>query len=239
VSEGPPLWILKLGDTVASVAARRGDFDDWIVAGLGLPPEQTRSAQIHRGERLPPLEEVSAVVLSGSASMVTDREDWSEQTVAWLARAVEADLPILGICYGHQLLAQALGGRVGDNPRGREIGTVEVTLEARGDDPLFAGFASSLCVQATHVQSVLSLPASAQRLGSNASDPNHAFRAAPCAWGVQFHPEFDADIMRGYLRERRAPLAAEGLDADALAGEVKDSPDGAALLRRFGELAVA
>jgi GMP synthase (glutamine-hydrolysing) len=233
-----PLWILKLGDTVPSVAALRGDFDDWIAAGLGLPAAQLRTAQVHRGEPLPSRAEVGAVVLSGSAAMVTTREPWSERTAEWLAEAVAADLPILGICYGHQLLAQALGGRVGDNPRGREIGTVEVALDGTGDDRLFAGLGETLCVQATHVQSVLELPAGAVRLASNGVDPNHAFRAAPRAWGVQFHPEFDAPIMRGYLRERREVLAAEGLDADAILRNVRDSAHGSDLLRRFAELAL-
>ena len=232
-----PLWILKLGDTLPSVAARRGDFEDWIAAGLGLPPSRMRSLEIHTGDPLPSQDSVAAVVLSGSAAMVTEEEEWSERTAAWLAQIVRAGLPVLGICYGHQLLAHALGGRVGDNPRGREIGTVEVALEAAEDDPLFGGFASVLCVQASHLQSVLRLPPGARRLAANAADPNHAFRVAPRAWGVQFHPEFDADITRGYLRERSEALAAEGLDAAALMRSARDSPDGGALLRRFGELA--
>jgi len=54
-------------------------------------------------------------------------------------------------------------------------------------------------------------------------------------WGVQFHPEFDAEIVRCYLRERRAPILAEGLDPDALAAAARDTPDAAAVLGRFLE----
>ena len=81
-----------------------------------------------RGEALPDPRSVRAVVVTGSAAMVTSREPWSERTAAWLCETVEVKTPVLGICYGHQLLAHALGGRVEDNPQGRHIGTVDVTL---------------------------------------------------------------------------------------------------------------
>ncbi len=69
-------------------------------------------------------------------------------------------------------------------------------------------------------------------------DPNHAFAVGERAWGLQFHPEFDADIMRTYLEERAADLAEEGLDADVLVKEVRDCAWGAKLLRRFGRIAL-
>ena len=60
--------------------------------------------------------------------MVSEREPWSERAAEWLREVAQRGIPLLGICYGHQLLAHALGGRVGANPQGREIGTVEVGL---------------------------------------------------------------------------------------------------------------
>jgi len=61
-------------------------------------------------------------------------------------------------------------------------------------------------------------------------------RFADRAWGVQFHPEFDATIMAGYLTERAEQVNAEGLDAQALLAQVKETPEAAALLRRFASL---
>lgn len=241
MSSKAPFWILKLGDTVPDVATRLGDFDDWIKRGLGLPERDLRVAQVHRGDPLPSLGEVGALLLSGSAAMVTLREPWSERAAAWLVTAIAAQKPVLGICYGHQLIAQALGGEVGDNPRGREIGTVRVSLAdaasfERKHDPLLRGFPDELIVQATHVQSVLRPPADSVALGWNAADDHHVLRFRERVWGVQFHPEFDAEVIRGYLAERGSELESEGLDPVELSAAAADSPHGTQLLRRFAEL---
>jgi GMP synthase (glutamine-hydrolysing) len=232
-----PVVIVKTGVTLPSVAARRGDFEDWIAAGLGLDPERIRVVRVFEGEAPPDPRDLAGAVVTGSSAMVTDRGPWSEATGEWLCAAIAAETPVLAICYGHQLLAHALGGRVAKNPLGREIGTVEVALtaEARGDDML-GEFDGVLRVQTSHVESVLELPPDATRLATTKLDPNHAFRIGRTTWGVQFHPEFDADIVRGYLAFRRDAILEEGIDADALLRGVVDGPDGTAVLRRFARL---
>lgn len=230
--------IVKTGDALPSVIDERGSYDDWIAAGMGLPRRDVEVATVYEGAALPdPAAPIGAVV-TGSSAFVTEAAPWSERTGAWLRRAVEAGTPVLGVCYGHQLLARALGGEVGRNPRGREIGTVLVRLEAAAsDDPLLAGFPPTLRVQATHLESVLSLPPEARLLASSDLDPHAAFAVGERAFGVQFHPEFDADVIREYIRARREPMREEGLSPDALLAAAVDSPYGTALLRRFRELA--
>jgi GMP synthase (glutamine-hydrolysing) len=83
---------------------------------------------------------------------------------------------------------------------------------------------------------VLELPRGARLLASSRRDPHQAFAWGERAWGVQFHPEFDADVVRAYLAARREAIRDEGLDADALLRAASDSPHGAALLGRFAEL---
>ena len=145
---------------------------------------------------------------------------------------------MLGICYGHQLLAHALGGRVAPNPRGREIGSVEVeTLPAAREDPLLCGLPERFIAQATHVESVVELPVPATLLARSRGDPHQAFRVGALAWGVQFHPEFDTDVIRGYLEARREILRREGRDPEALLAEVRESAGAGSLLRRFAALA--
>jgi GMP synthase (glutamine-hydrolysing) len=83
---------------------------------------------------------------------------------------------------------------------------------------------------------VLEPPAGARVLARNDADPHHAVSFAPRVWGVQFHPEFDADVMRSYLMERRESLRSEGRDPEALLEDVRECRESSALLRRFGEL---
>jgi GMP synthase (glutamine-hydrolysing) len=88
----------------------------------------------------------------------------------------------------------------------------------------------------THVESVLALPKGAVRLAESDLDPVQAFAVGERAWGVQFHPEFDAETVRAYLLARTEKVRAEGLDPDALLAAVRDAPGGPRVLRRFAEL---
>jgi GMP synthase (glutamine-hydrolysing) len=229
-----------MGSTLPSLKSRKGDFEDWIVRGLGLPGGQVSVFDVPRGGPLPSLDGHRAIVITGSHTMVTEREAWSERAAGWLRDAVKNDFPVLGICYGHQLLAHALGGEVGDNPKGREFGTVEVTLEeAAKDDPLMGDLPPRIKVHVGHTQSVLRLPPGAVRLASNHWDPNQAVRFGTSAWGVQFHPEFDAETVQEYITHYRAMLSAEGQDPERLIANINGEAFGPLLLRRFSGMARA
>ena len=231
------LIVVKTGTTLPGLRERRGDYEDWIVAGLGLPWERVQVVAVHEGVALPDPDGVSGAVVTGSPAMVSQREPWSESAAGWLRDAAEAGTPLLGICYGHQLLAHGLGGRVGPNPQGREMGTVRAELRPTGQvDPLLGSLPPVLRVQATHLEAVLELPPGARLLGSSPADPHHVFAWGERAWGVQFHPEFDADVMRAYLEARRQVIRAEGIDPEPLERGVAESPHGTRLLRRFAEL---
>ncbi len=232
-----PLLLIVTGSPSAAVVRRHGDFEDWFLRGTGLPVESVQVVRVETGEALPSPSGISGALVTGSASMVTDREPWAERTADWLRRAIPTGLPVLGICFGHQLIAEALGGSVGMNPRGREIGTVRVRLlpQASGD-PLLGGLPHELAVQATHLQSVLELPPGALRLAESDMDPNHAFRVGDAVWGLQFHPEIGAAAMRAHIEEKREVLVREGRDPDVLLAEVADSPWGTTILERFAAL---
>lgn len=225
----PALYIIKTGDTLPSLRTQHGDFEDWIERGLqgqGLP---VRTLDPRTAADWPAPAQVAGVVVTGSPAMVTDRAEWSERTAAWLARQVESEVPVLGICYGHQLLAHALGGTVGHHPQGIEIGTVVVRrTQAAAGDPLFGALPARFPAQVVHEQSVLRLPPGTTVLACNDHEPHQAFRVGQHAWGVQFHPEFSRAVMQDYLdlHAREQPGAA----GPAPAGE---TPEAAALLRRF------
>jgi len=232
-----PIAVLKTGEALAPVKAVCGDFEDWIALRLGLPLDELLVISVHEGDVLPEAASIAGVVVTGSPAMVTAREDWSEAAAAWLGAIVERDtIPALGLCYGHQLIAHGLGGEVGVNPRGREMGTVEVELPAAvaRQQPLFepGRFPGHM----SHVESVLVAPRDSRVLATTAREPHAALQFGPRQWGVQFHPEFDREIMRRYVEARRAVLAAEGFDPDQMIAAAVETPDLSRVLERFASL---
>ena len=228
-----PFLILETGQPVASMR-RHGGFPHWIRVAAGLERDAAVVVNVEDGAALPPSSGFAGVMITGSAAMVTERREWSERSAAWLREMAHAGVPLFGICYGHQLLAHALGGEVGDNPSGREMGTIALELHPRAaEDPLFAGLPTQFPAQATHLQSVLRAPEGATVLAKSAQDACHAFRWGDRAWGVQFHPEFSATHMRGYVHAREAALAEEGRCSKRLSREVSAAPHARRVLRRF------
>lgn len=228
-----PFLIIETGQPFPTLR-RYGRFPHWIRVAAGLEEAETVVVNVERGEPLPDRGNFSATIVTGSAAFVTDRADWSERSADWLRDAAHADMPLLGICYGHQLLAHALGGEVAYNPAGRESGTIRLELEApAAADPLFAGLPASFPAHATHLQTVLRAPEGATVLARSVQDNCHAFRWGGQAWGLQFHPEFATHHMRGYVQARADCIARHGGCARSVAREVTAAPLARQLLRRF------
>lgn len=230
-----PILILKTGSTLPDIRARRGDFDLWFADAMSLGAEDWLSVDVSKGQQLPDAGEFRGVVITGSPAMVSAREPWSEDAARWVKEAVDRGLAVLGVCYGHHLLAHALGGEVGPSPGGREIGTVTVKLSrAKREDQLFHALPVEFPAHMTHEESVLRLPPGLANLGATRQDSNSVFSVpGRRAWGVQFHPEFDADIMRAYLEGRRESLKREGLKPDTLLKQVTETPEARSVLHRF------
>jgi len=227
--------LIKTGSTIPEIRQQFGDFEDWFSAGLGV--SGVLQVDVFRNQPLPSLEDTSAVVITGSAAMVSHREDWSEKTAQWLKQAVEAGMPVLGVCYGHQLLTHALGGKVGPNPNGRQIGTVLTkSLDSARSDPLLGHLPMQYSSQTSHSESVLELPPGAVRLATSPLDDNFAIRFSEKAWGVQYHPEFSGPVMSKYINYRSDALREEGLDPDQLLSKVTETEQALSVLKKFGEL---
>jgi len=233
------LNIIKIGTTFPALAHNYGDFDRWTMQRLGTGDIECCVLDVEHGAPLPAPEECAGVVITGSHSMVTDNLSWSTQLEQWLPLLIEAEVPLLGICYGHQLLARALGGEVGYHPAGKEIGTVAIRLLPEAvNDPLLQFLPQSFPAHATHSQSALKLPPGSVRLAESEHEFNHAFRIGKCAWGVQFHPEFNAAIMRSYIEHQEKDLTTTGMDIAKILGTVEETPVAAEVLACFARIAM-
>jgi GMP synthase (glutamine-hydrolysing) len=242
----PPnkIVVVITGDPVKAVQSRRGDYADMIreTTGAAWSGPAWRGEWISIDARRDDLEARlladsagSAVIITGSSANVHHREPWMLHTEAVLRQLVERGVPTLGVCFGHQLLAQALGGDVQTNPLGREMSTVDI--ECVDDDPLFAGLGNIFRANACHSDTVARPPAGAVVLAQSSVDPHQCLRFGQRCYGVQFHPEFDRGAMRAMIDARRPQLQSEGLDDGALMAGASDTPDAAKVFENF--LAIA
>jgi len=232
------LLIIQPGSKLPSLAPVAGDFASWVCAGMGIPFQTASVVRPHLGETLPEPGTLRAVVITGSSAMVTDREPWIERSAHWLGEAAAREIPMLGICFGHQLIAHALGGLVRDNPHGVEVGTVPVQLfDGAASNLLFRGLPARMQLHVSHRQSVIQPPAGVAVLAGSEREAVQAFAVGERIWGLQFHPEFTARIVGSYVDYYARGLLQEGRDPDLLRRQVSESPVGRRLLRRFAEIA--
>ncbi len=232
-----PILIIKTGKAVDKARQQYGDFEDWIIEAMERPDSEFHVIDAEAGETLPEYGRISGVIITGSPAMVTDRHEWSEALATYLQGLKELAIPTLGICFGHQLLAHAFGGTVANHPGGREMGTTRVRLtSAAAMDVLLQGFEESFDVHTSHLQSVTILPAGSEILASNDFEQHHAVRFARNIWGLQFHPEFDEDVMRAYIEERDEALLREQLDPHSLLQAVRETPTAKSVLLAFSRL---
>lgn len=230
------LLLIQTGEAPEPIHARFGGFADWFRAAMRLDSTQVRIARVDEGAPLPAPDAIAGAVITGSKAMVTDRADWSERTAGWIRAAIDADLPLFGVCYGHQLMAHALGGTVGWLPTGREIGTQAITRrpgDGADGTAWLDGLPEAFPAHTTHRQAVLQPPPGAMVLARSDLDPHQLLRYAPHALSTQFHPEFTAAHMRAYLDTRADTLREEGLDPVALASAVRSTETARALLEGF------
>jgi GMP synthase (glutamine-hydrolysing) len=213
---------LGVGETFAEMFIRSG----------GLRPEQALVVDAIR--KVPPasLEDFGAVIVTGSLSMVTDRTRWSLRLGRRLAQAMELGLPILGVCFGHQLLAQTLGGQVDYRPQGPEIGSHVVTLTPAGRRaPLLQDLPPSFPAQLYHSQSVTRPPSQAVVLASSAHDPHQILGYGPNTLTCQFHPEFSLQAMTIFVDDRLRSRRPD--EPEQMALPLVDAPESASLVPRF------
>lgn len=236
MSSVPSFLIVETGKPVASMR-RHGGFPHWIRVAAGLSEREVDTVDVEGGAALPDAGSYAGVIVTGSGAMVTEREAWSERSADWLHGAAHAGVPLLGICYGHQLIAHALGGEVGDNPRGREMGTFEIeTTGAAEADPLFAGAGPRFLAQTFPVQrSTARADVAAHVGGAELGVELHAPDALAPAEGVM-RLEWRLRQQRGALGQTKHALQV-GLDPVALVAGVRAAPVARAVLQRFVRVA--
>lgn len=231
------LLILKMGETLDSIKGEFGDFDDHILSKCNLCKEELIIVDCKSEEEPPNINQIKGIIITGSHSMVTNYEPWSIKISRWLENIIETKIPVLGICYGHQLLADILGGKVGYNENGVELGTVEINLTQEGKkDKLLRVLPTTFKGHEAHSQIVTQIPLGAKILAYNDFTKVQSFIYGNHIWGVQFHPEFVSNITKEYINFDKEKIINSGRNFENIYDSVEEHKYGEMILNRFIEI---
>ena len=234
------LLIIKTGDTFPEIKADHGDFEDMFSDSLDGIDVDLTIYDARDQQPLPDLANFSGVVITGSHSMTTDCEPWSERLLPYVKEMLTTKTPTLGVCYGHQLIAKALGGEIAAHLSGPQAGSSEIILtEAGKQDQLLGQSPETFKVNAGNSQRISKLPDAAIVLAGNDFEPHQAVRFGEAMWGLQFHPEFNRNVTCAYIDRTTEVLLEHGRNIEEIKTNCIDTNDSREILRRFSSLKIS
>ena len=196
----------------------RQDFPDYPemfrrLLSAADPDMEFGTVSVIKGEALPDAASLEGILITGSPAGVYDDEPWIAPLMQFIRDAAAAGVPQIGICFGHQILAEALGGKVEKSPKGWGIGRHTYDMKAcpewmEGDCPV------TISVPVSHQDQVVALPPGARVLARSDFTPFAAidYGKTP-AISFQCHPEFDADYSAAlYTIRKGRPLAEAAVE---------------------------
>ena len=191
----------KPGSTLDKVRKQYGPTSKWL-AEIYSNIAEIRTCRIDKGESAD-INKFDGLIVGGSSNSVYDKIDWIYRLQDILIEANHKKKYVLGICFGHQLIAQAFGGKVELNSKGWEVGSYKVYLTRKGkQSALFNKFNNNFVAYESHQDVVTVLPSNAKELAYNRMG-NQSFKIKDNMFAVQFHPEFDSKIMHSYILRRK------------------------------------
>lgn len=197
------IGILQCGQSPAELKAELGDYPDMFVRLLAERGFDFRVWHVEAMEFPDDVHQADGWLLTGSRHGAYEDHTFIPPLEAFIRRAYAAGVPQVGICFGHQIIAQALGGKVVKHPLGWAVGTQDYDFEGQ-----------RITLNAWHQDQVVALPPDARVIGRNEHCEVAALAYGDRAWSVQAHPEFDDAFIQGLMDTR-----GKGVVPDALLGQ--------------------
>jgi GMP synthase-like glutamine amidotransferase len=206
--------ILQTGKTNPAMPAR---FQDYPALFTGMFASDPRAAQhsfaavpVVDGEMPPSVDSYDAYIITGSKHGVYDDLPWIAPLTELIRAAHDADIPLVGVCFGHQIIAHALGGHAAKSDRGWGLGVHRVGLH---DHPDWMPADDDIRLIHIHQDQVETLPPGAQLIGSNGFCPHAMFVIGDNVLCVQGHPEFTIAYIDQLMQVRADLFDPETLEA--------------------------
>jgi GMP synthase (glutamine-hydrolysing) len=179
-----------------------------------------------RGDPLPPdLDDVHAIIVMGGQPPVADAPAWLEREAELVRDAHQAELPVVGICSGAQMIARALGGEVGPLPTPVcALSDVALTVEAQ-TETIMSGIAWRHPQFIFQANQVTRLPPGATLLASTEHSRNQAFKVGLRTYAFQYHFELDRAMIAAFCREFKHLVDSAGANPDQIARQVDRTYD--------------
>ncbi len=189
------LLVVKIDSTYPEVINASGDYDVWFRDAIKADELAITVVDVLR-EDCPDASGFDAIILAGSSHSVNESNPRLTVYRNWVRELLDVNVPTLGVCFGHQMMASAFGGDVQRHPMGRQFGVADVSISAADtDDYLFRNLGESVTAHACHEDVCIRLPSVAKRLASSAHTEIQSFAIGNFLRAVQFHPEVTTAIM--------------------------------------------
>ena len=211
------IGILQTGSVPPEMAANHGEYVDMFQRLLHAsdPDFTTELWDVNEVGQIPDAPfACDGWLITGSRHGVYDDLPWIDPLKDFLRTAHVAGAPIVGICFGHQILAEALGGQVVKSDRGWGCGVHRYSV--KGTAPWLKGAPGQVAIHAMHQDQVVVLPPGVEVVAESPFCPFAALAYGETAFSIQPHPEFDADFERDIVSLRRGALIPEDIAAEAI-----------------------
>ncbi|MPW36058.1 type 1 glutamine amidotransferase [Vibrio sp. B1Z05] len=202
------IGILVCGHLSEPLAAVYGQYSNMIATAFQAVNDEMIFAEYEAfNQQLPNLDECDGYIVTGSVCNAFDDAPWIVDLMSWVQRCEARRIPLVGICFGHQLIARALGGTVGRSEKGWGLGSYEVNVVVQKRWMNFS--IDRLRMLVSHQDQVITVPKGMRVIASNEFCPNFMLAKDNHLFTIQGHPEFTLDFMSQLVEQRKHLISEE------------------------------